>query len=107
MCTDKQALRRLDAMRVAGRKAYDSYMSYLRNPKGICNAMLLEAWIQVQRKGVKEGPFFNEKAAKRRKHGKYEDHGGGRGPRRGVRTGGERRKGTKSTNRRDAKVGHV
>jgi hypothetical protein len=96
MCTNKQAFQRLDAMRVAGKNVYDSYMSYLRNPKGICDAMLLEAWVQVQRKGLKEGPYFNEKAAKRRKQGMHEDEGVGRGPRRGVGTGGGRRKGANS-----------
>lgn len=36
------------------------------NPRGVVDGFLLEAWIQVQRKGIFAGPYFNEKAAARR-----------------------------------------
>lgn len=37
------------------------------NPRGVVDGFLHEAWIQVQRKGIFAGPYFNEKAAARRK----------------------------------------
>lgn len=79
----------MDAMRSAGRRVFDQYFSYLRNPTGVADAMLFEAWAQVQRKGVREGPYFNVKGSKRRKERTAEKQQPRRGSQRDdVRQGG-------------------
>jgi hypothetical protein len=37
-----------------------------RNPSGVADGFLREAWVQVQRKGILKGPYYNAAAAERR-----------------------------------------
>eukprot|EP00283_Hemiselmis_rufescens_P026160 CAMPEP_0173452052 /NCGR_PEP_ID=MMETSP1357-20121228/47959_1 /TAXON_ID=77926 /ORGANISM="Hemiselmis rufescens, Strain PCC563" /LENGTH=310 /DNA_ID=CAMNT_0014418877 /DNA_START=25 /DNA_END=957 /DNA_ORIENTATION=- len=63
----QEQLDKLDAMRREGRRVFNRYFSYLRNAEGVAEAMLFEAWVQIQRKGAVEGPYFNAKAAEKAK----------------------------------------
>ena len=46
-----------------------------RNPSGVADGFLLEAWVQVQRKGLVNGPYYNKAAAGRQKAGRAKSSG--------------------------------
>jgi len=60
---DTGHLERAEAMRQRGAEVFRNHFSYFRNPGGVVKSMLLEAWVLLQKKGVIEGPYAEEKPA--------------------------------------------
>lgn len=48
---------RLACMQRAARRAYQDYLSYFSNPRGLTTGLLLEAWLLLQKRGLIQGPY--------------------------------------------------
>ena len=53
--------RKAERMRQRGMEVFKQHFSYFRNPQGVASSMLLEAWVLMQKMGVIDGPFAEQK----------------------------------------------